>query len=79
MNGGNDPWHRLSVYEKDLNPTVPVRLVEGTTVGPCAPLSEWCKLVSGISHCYGPKGKGDPEALTKAWQDVADTITTWLK
>jgi len=63
MNGGIDPWHRLSVYEKDLNPSSPVRLIEGTSH--CYDIFE--------------ARQDDPPQVTKARQDAANAISYWLQ
>jgi len=62
FNGSIDPWHTLSVYDHDLNPSSPSRYIEGT------------------SHCYDMYEArfNDPPALTKAREDMAATLDTWL-
>jgi len=62
FNGSIDPWHTLSVFDHDLNKSSPSRFIEGT------------------SHCYDmyEARSDDPPTLTKARQDMAATLASWL-
>jgi len=63
MNGSIDPWHTLSIFEHDLNPTSPSRYIEGTSH--CYDMYE--------------DTPNDPPALTKARQELANAISMWLR
>lgn len=81
FNGSFDPWHPLGIFEHDLNDQAPSRYIEGKRFSTLSSIIIKIKhIFLGVSHCYDMREAQptDPPALTKAREEMAAALTTWL-